>query len=252
MSRTVIIVQARMTSTRLPGKVLLDLAGHTVLRRVLERCACIPGVDDVCCAVPEGVTHDPIAAEAKRAGVSVFRGSEADVLARYAGAARQCGADLVMRVTSDCPLIDPVVCGQVLSLVKDGKADYACNNMPASWPHGLDCEAFTAAALYRAEVEATSPREREHVTPWLREHADLVHANLIGPGGWAAEQRWTLDFPEDYAFLQAVFAALPDSSGMQYTDAVLNLLRARPDIAAINAQHHNVSRPSILVKQKIL
>lgn len=244
MSTSVAIVQARMTSTRLPGKVLMELAGATVLRRVLDRCAAIPGIDSVCCAIPDGNSHDPIADEAVRAGASVFRGSEVDVLARYAGAARACGADVVMRVTSDCPLIDPAVCGRVLTLLRNSRADYACNNMPASWPHGLDCEAFTSAALFLAAAKATTQYEREHVTPWLRENPDIVRVNLNGPGGWAAEQRLTLDFPEDFSFLQAVFTALPDFGGSHSSDAILNLLRARPDIAAINSQHHNVSRPS--------
>ncbi len=250
MSGAAVIVQARMTSTRLPGKVLKDLAGHTVLHHVLRRCAAIPGIDSVCCAVPEGAAHDPIVAEAERAGAWVFRGSETDVLARYAGAARVAGAPALMRVTSDCPLIDPELCGRVLAQVRDGGADYACNNMPSSWPHGLDCEAFTAAALFEAEAEAQDSYEREHVTPWLRKAPHLRRANVPGPGGWAAEQRWTLDLPEDYAFFQALFPLLGPLPVIPSTADVLALLRTRPDIASINAGHAEVSRPQTPIAPK--
>ena len=240
---TAIIVQARMGSSRLPGKVLLNLADRPVLAHVLERCHAVPGVDVVVCAVAEGSGSDRIADLATSYGAQIFFGSEADVLARYHGAAQMVGADVVMRVTSDCPLIDPAVCGQVLNLVRGGGADYACNNMPASWPHGLDCEAFTAAALMQAMAEATTAHEREHVTPWLRGRDDLVRANLVGPGGWAAEQRLTLDFPDDLAFLSALFAVLPQGTAVPTTAEVLDMLKGRPDIAALNAGRHNASRP---------
>lgn len=234
-----------MTSTRLPGKVLLDLAGKTVLAHVLERCARIPGIDKVCCAVPEGTVHDPVAREAEAVGAVVFRGAEQDVLDRYWHAALALGADLIVRVTSDCPLVDPFICGQVLRLVMGSRADYACNNMPASWPHGLDCEAFTFAALERAARTAREPNEREHVTPWLRNNLTIAKANLLGPGGWATEQRWTLDFPEDLEFFRAVFAFPLLLAEHPSTNDVLTLLRSRPDIAAINARHHNASRPPV-------
>lgn len=245
MSRSAVIVQARMTSTRLPGKVLMDLAGSTVLAHVLRRCAAIAGIDVVCCAVPEGSVHDAVAREAKAAGAVVYRGDEEDVLDRYWRAARMLGADVVMRVTSDCPLVDPAVCAQVLQLMANTKADYACNNMPSAWPHGLDCEAFTFAALDRAACTARDHNEREHVTPWLRNNPAVAKANLPGPGGWAAEQRWTLDFPEDLEFFRALFAVLPPPPELPSTSDVLALLCSRPDIAAINARHHNVSRPPV-------
>lgn len=242
--KTAVIVQARMTSTRLPGKVMLGLAGHTVLAQVLHRCATIPGADAVCCAIPLDAIHDPLLGEAEHAGASVFRGSEDDVLDRYFHAAQALGADVVMRVTSDCPLIDPAVCGRVLRLVTEEGADYACNNMPPSWPHGLDCEAFTFAALALAAETARQPDEREHVTPWLRNHPELHKANLIGPGGAAAEQRWTLDFPEDYDFFARLFRELPPWPEIPSTDEVLAILANHPHIQTIN-RRHNVSQPPV-------
>jgi len=243
MAGIVVIVQARMTSTRLPGKVLLEIRGQSVLSHTLERCKAIPGIGAVCCAIPEGTAHDAIVAEAKRCGVEVFRGPENDVLDRYWQAARWLGAKTVMRVTSDCPLIDPGVCGQVLRLVSHGGAEYACNNLPPTWPHGLDCEAFTFAALDEAAREASQAAQREHVTLWMRENPRLARANLLGPGGWAAEQRWTLDFPEDLDFFRVVMDEVMSRQSRPTTDQVLAMLRSRPDIVALNSRHHNVSRP---------
>lgn len=244
MGRTVVIVQARMTSTRLPGKVLLDLAGHTVLEHVLGRCSAIPGVDEVCCAIPEGAIHDRLLPVIERTGATIFRGSENDVLDRYYRAAHALEADVVMRVTSDCPLIDPRVCGEVLRLVTAQNFDYACNNMPSGWPHGLDCEAFRFEALELAARNARQAGEREHVTPWLRNTAAMRKANLPGPGGVAANQRWTLDFPEDYEFFVLLFRLLPAWPIIPSTAEVLALLAAHPEIAAINCRHQNASRPT--------
>lgn len=237
MSRTVVVSQARLGSTRLPGKVLMDLAGQSVLRHVVERCAAIPGVDAVCIAVPDLTQDDPVAEEALKCGALVSRGPELDVLARYAIAARETGADIVMRITSDCPVVDPAVCGEVLRLVTEGGADYACNNLPPSFPHGLDCEAFKAEWLLRAEKEAALPSEREHVTPWLRNHPSLRRRVLQGPGGETIHHRWTLDTPDDLDFLRALFARLPSGpSGWDYR-VPLAIADADPALAAINAGH---------------
>jgi spore coat polysaccharide biosynthesis protein SpsF (cytidylyltransferase family) len=235
--RTAIIVQARMTSTRLPDKVLMELAGRSVLWHVLKRCQAIPGADVVCCAIPEGKGQEPVPDEAQSAGAVVFRGSESDVLGRYQAAARHLGATTVMRVTSDCPMIDPELCGQVLRLRREAGADYACNNMPRSWPHGLDCEAFTAVALARAAAEAREPYDREHVTPWLRRERSLRQINLPGPGGAIADERWTLDYPEDFAFLAALFELLPPPPAMPSMNEALEQLRLHPEIASINAAY---------------
>lgn len=235
MSRSVVIIQARLGSTRLPGKVLMDLAGQTVLRHVVERCAAIPGIDAVCCAVPDLAQDEPVATDATQCGALVSRGPELDVLARYALAARESGATTVMRVTSDCPVLDPAIAGEVLRLVTEGGADYACNNLPPSFPHGLDCEAFSAEWLWRADREAGLPSEREHVTPYLRNHPALRRSMLTGPG--STHHRWTLDTPDDLDFLRALFARLPAGpSGWDYR-VPLAIVEADPALAAINAGH---------------
>jgi len=172
----------------------------------------------------------------------VHRGSAEDVLARYAGAARLVEADVILRVTGDCPLIDPEICDRVIRLREATNADYVSNNMPRLYPHGLDCEVFTREAFERSDREATAPYDREHVTPWLRRHPELKRTSLIGPGWPAMQQRWTLDFPEDYDFFAALFPLLPQDrlAGME---EVLGILAQHPGVSAINA-HRRIGGPA--------
>ncbi|WP_282611378.1 glycosyltransferase family protein [Pelagibius sp. Alg239-R121] len=232
-----VIVQARMTSTRLPGKVLMDLAGQRVLRHVLTRCAAIPGADILCCAVPAGTEHDEVAREARACGAEVVQGSETDVLDRYYNAAKALGASAVVRVTSDCPMIDPNLCGEVLAALGGGRAaDYAANNFSHGFPHGLDCEAFTWEALQMAWKAAKLSDEREHVTPWMRNSDQLRQLAIDGPDAALGKERWTLDYPEDLAFFRALFQHLPaDNWDWQ---SALEVVRAHPEIRALNAARH--------------
>ncbi|MGB0672102.1 MAG: cytidylyltransferase domain-containing protein [Rhodospirillales bacterium] len=237
---TAVIVQARLGSTRLPGKVLELLAGQSVLAHVLKRCQTIKNADFVVCAVPEGPADDPIALEVERCGCAVFRGSEQDVLARYHGAATNVGADWILRVTADCPLIDPKVCADVIDLAQAESAAYACNNNPPSWPHGLDCECVPFAWLDRAFHEAQKPFEREHVMPFIRNHSEAKLANLPCPEGDLTGHRWTLDEAADLAFMRAVFEDDVPPGGWDFR-STLRFLADRPDISALNA---GVSTPS--------
>lgn len=231
-TRTVCIVQARTGSTRLRGKVLEYISGAPVLAHVLRRCQAIEGIDEVVCATVPGSDGDAVAELAASLGATVFRGPEQDVLARYHGAAHAAGADVVLRVTSDCPLIDPDICADVLRLRAVQAADYATNNMPPSWPHGLDCEAFTRTALDQAMAQATALEDREHVTPWVRRNDKFRRVNLQGPGGSLTVQRWTLDYPEDLVFLRAVAELLPPMT---------TTTPGWRDIAAIVARHPALS-----------
>jgi spore coat polysaccharide biosynthesis protein SpsF len=233
---TACIVQARMGSTRLPGKIMRRLAGETVLSQVLRRCRAISGVDCVVCATVAQPSDDSVADEAERAGAIVFRGAERDVLGRYRDAARAVGADRILRVTSDCPLIDPAVCGRVLALCGKGGAEFATNNMPPSWPHGLDCEAFAMDLLARAAAAAHVPDHREHVSGWMRETPGVSRANLASDDGTLVRHRWTLDYPEDFAFFAALFPLLPSPPAIPAMAEVLAVLAAHPELASINAQ----------------
>jgi len=228
----IVIVQARVGSSRLAGKILMPLGRGTPLASVLNRCARIPRIDAVVCAVPDNASSEPIAAVARDCGAVLFRGSEHDVLDRHHQAAREAGASVVMRVTSDCPLVDPALCGEVLAALEATGADYVCNNMPPLWPHGLDCDAFPVEHLARAAREATSPHDREHVTPWLRRNLRTVA--IDGPGGGLERHRWTLDYPEDYELFRALWDVLGERAGEASAGECLAALDAHPEIAAIN------------------
>jgi spore coat polysaccharide biosynthesis protein SpsF len=197
--KTVCIVQARMGSTRLPGKVLLPLNGHTVIGEVLTRCKRIPGVDEVVCAIPE--SDEPLAKEAAKYAW-VFRGPEQDVLARYHGAAIESGADMVMRITGDCPLLSPDLCWEVIKMQQLTGAEYCSNVCPRTFPQGLDCEVFTMALLEQAQ-QVAGPHEREHVTTWMRGDNDIHRYNVESP--WLMDGRLTLDTWDDYKTICAAF-----------------------------------------------
>jgi spore coat polysaccharide biosynthesis protein SpsF len=243
--RTAVIVQARMGSTRLPGKVAMSVGGRSLLEEVLQRCRAIPGVDIVVCATPDDAENEPLRVAARVAGAVATAGSSLDVLARYAAAARLVEADIVMRVTSDCPLVDPTICGQVLALRERSSADYAANNLVRTFPHGLDCEAFTVATLWRAESNAKAPYEREHVTPWMRTAPDVSRQNLHADDPRWAQERWTVDFPEDLEFVRQVIAALPQDDTRTSQNAVLAVLDENPGYRLINAMHRATTSGSV-------
>lgn len=242
MSRTVVIAQARIDSARLPGKVLLEAGGMPVLAQVLRRAKAIPGIAAVCLATSDRNLDDPVAAVAAAEGVAVFRGSATDVLSRYQGAAELTDAGCIVRVTCDCPLLDPGVCHEVVALRNRTGADYASNVAPPEWPHGLDCEVFTRSALGAAAGAATDPYDREHVTPWIRRNPAFRIVNLPGPGGDTAAHRWTLDFPEDYAMVKAVSDAFAESATIPRWQEIVAFLDQHPEIAAMNAMRRDPSR----------
>jgi spore coat polysaccharide biosynthesis protein SpsF len=233
----VAVIQARMGSTRLPGKILLPLADESVLAHTVIRARRARLVDSVTIATTTAATDDAVVAEADRLGVDAFRGSENDVLSRYAGAARAAGADIVVRITSDCPLLDSDLADQVITryLSTPGLA-YASNTIVRTFPRGLDVEVFSAAALARANADATLAFEREHVTQHFHKHAGTFPLGSVEGDVDLSRHRWTLDTPEDLAFMRAVFAGMSITSRAipRYLD-VVRFLDARPDIVALNA-----------------
>ena len=240
--RIAVIAQARMGSIRLPGKVLKTVGGRTVVAHVLSRAQAIEGVHAVCCATTTDHADDEIAEQAARIGCLIYRGSPDDVLDRYTKAAVMLDASIILRITCDCPLLDPLVCAELIHLRQSTQADYAANNFTASWPHGLDCEIFTIAALRQADAAGHTPHEREHVTPWMRRSPDLVKANLEGPGGDAAAMRWTLDYPEDLTFLQALAVKCDLTSTMRWED-IAAVIAANPELLSINSIRCGRERP---------
>lgn len=232
--RRVYVVQARMTSTRLPGKVLMDLGGKPLLERQLERLRLCRTADEIVVACTDMAADAPLAKLAKERGYEVFRGDENDVLSRYLGAARAAKADVVVRVTSDCPLICPEVCDKVVGAL-DG-ADYASNTLERTYPRGLDTEAFTMAALERAAAEATSAPAREHVTWYI--HTEARASFRTVPVKDAADNsalRWTVDEPADLAAVRALWDGLRLSDRALGYREILEYARAHPEISALNA-----------------
>lgn len=207
--RVVVIIQARMTSTRLPGKVTLPLAGVPMLNRVLERASAIPGADHVCIAAPEGEVHDPIADIVRQfPDVSLVRGPEGDVLRRYALAADATDATTVIRITSDCPLIDPQVSGAVIGLARATGSSLARTAHDRGYPHGYDTELMSAELLRVADRDAIDPFDREHVTPFLWNRPDEFPAVFLDRRPDRRSWRLTVDTPGDYRYCSALYEKL--------------------------------------------
>src|SRR5688572_17919603 len=209
--KRVVIVQARMTSTRLPGKVLLDLGGRPVLAEVLRRVRAMKEQDELVVATTTLASDDPVVELAEREGVRWFRGDESDVLSRFAGAAQESKADLVVRITADCPLIDPAESGRVVLELRANasKAEYASNVLRRTYPQGLDTEAFWTETLNRVNSLASSANSREHVTWYIyRERPDLFICRSVTDTVDNSDLRWTLDTSEDLESIRRIYQGL--------------------------------------------
>jgi spore coat polysaccharide biosynthesis protein SpsF len=234
--RRVVIVQARMTSTRLPGKVLLDLAGRPLLERQLERLQRCERVDEIALATTTNADDDPLVDLADRLGLRWHRGSEHDVLSRYAGAAREAEADLVVRVTSDCPLIDPQETDAVIAALERERCDYASNILERTLPRGLDTEALWRDALERTHRLAASPPAREHVTWFVHsERPDLFVLHSVKRPYDAADLRWTVDTAQDLELVRRLYDELGLAERPLPAGEVIAHVRAHPKLAEINA-----------------
>ena len=241
--RIVVVVQARTGSSRLPGKVLMPLANRPLLHRMLERVLAANTPSAVVVATTHDGADDVIETVAKEAGVACFRGHPTDLLDRHYWAGITFRADVVVKVPSDCPLIDPAVIDRVIGYyaAHADDADFVTNLHPPTYPDGNDVEVMPMGVLETAWIEATEPHEREHTTPFIWERPDRfrIH-NIAWESGldYSSTHRWTIDYLEDYQFLAAVYAALWTETRPIFSIAdVLSLLDARPDIAALNACH---------------
>jgi spore coat polysaccharide biosynthesis protein SpsF len=230
--RIAAVIQARMGSTRLPGKVLADILGKPMLWRVVERVRASRTVDQVVVATSIKAEDDQIAELCQLQEVACFRGSEEDVLDRYYQAAREYRGEIVVRITSDCPLIDrDVIDKTVLSFLKE-EVDYASNSIVRTYPRGLDTEVFTFEALERAHAEARQPYQRSHVTPYLYENPALFRILSVTAEADHSACRWTVDTKEDLAFVRAVYGRLgAENCGFE---EVLRFMREFPQLAELN------------------
>jgi spore coat polysaccharide biosynthesis protein SpsF len=244
-AKVVAIIQARMASTRLPGKVLADLGGQPVLAWVVRRAQRAAGIDHVVVATSVAGDDDVIAAYCAEQGFAHTRGNLHDVLDRYVDAARQFDAEVVVRLTADCPLIDPHMLASNLHtfLTAQPPLDFAANRLPGerTIPIGLDAEFCTMAALEAAWREADQPHQREHVMPFFYEHPERFNMLHITHSPDFGHMRWTIDTPEDLELLRQIVSHFPDDT-FSWLD-VLALFEKHPELAAINAgvQHKSAT-----------
>ena len=254
--RTIAIIQARMSSTRLPGKVLLDINGEPMLVRVIERAKRAKLVDEVVLATTTDPSDDPIAEFCAERGYNFTRGSLHDVLDRYYQAAKEYDADVIVRLTADCPVLDPNIVDETIRVQREGKFNFVANRLPPpmgrTFPIGLDTEVCTFAALENACQNATEKHQREHVMPYLYEGTKLNTENRLlhtgtSPRGFKiallnhlsdyGNLRWTVDTPEDLEFIRQISARF-DNDNFGWYD-ILALLEKEPELAKINADVHH-------------
>jgi len=241
--RIVVVVQARMGSTRLPGKVLKPLADRPLLQRMLERVRAAQTPSEVVVATTTDPSDDAVEAIARAADVRCFRGHPTDLLDRHYRAGLAFAADVVVKIPSDCPLIDPAVIDRVIGhyVAHAGSADFVSNLQPGTYPDGNDVEVMPLGVLEAAWLEATEDHEREHTTPFIWERPGrfrIQHVPWETGLDYSTTHRWTIDYPEDYQFLSAVYDALwTEERPIFSLQDVLTLLDVRPDIAAMNACH---------------
>lgn len=234
--KTVIIIQARMTSTRLPGKILKEVLHKTLLEYQLERLQRVELAHQIVVATTINDNDEPIVKLCRRLGISCFRGSEDDVLSRYYYAAREYEADVVVRITSDCPLIDPQLVDQVIRHYIDNSDhyDYVANILERTYPRGMDTEVFPFRILEEAQLNAVEASEREHVTPYMREAGRYRLGNVCYDVD-QSRHRWTVDQAEDFELIKLILESFYPVNPHFTMGDVLNLLNEHPDWVKINA-----------------
>lgn len=223
-----------MGSTRLPGKVLHNIAGATMLARVVARVRRATALDQIVIATSTLPADDAIASACATLDVPCFRGSEEDVLARYYGAATNYAADVVVRITADCPLIEPTIIDLVVHSFLREFPDYASSALERSFPRGLDVEVLSMAALTLAHHEAQDAYQRVHVTPYIYHHPERFRLLTVRSEIDYSFHRWTVDTPEDLRLVQAIYGELGADGAFDW-HAVLQLLAQHPELVEINA-----------------
>lgn len=233
--KTVAIIQAHMGSTRLPGKVLMDICGRSMLEWVVHRTKRCSALDEIVVATSILPTDDVIVAACRDMHVAVFRGSDLDVLDRFMQAARTHSADVCVRITSDCPLIDPDVSEHVIDCFRNAQpaVDYASNKIPQSYPRGLDTEVFTLGALERAWRQATKSYQRTHVTTYIYEHPQHFRLLSVTSTSDRSNWRWTVDTAEDLEFVRQIYSRVGANKAFTWLD-VVSLLDGMPELLSIN------------------
>lgn len=230
----VCIVQARVGSTRLPRKVLKKICGKTILEHDIDRLKRVKNIDKIVIATTTEEKDIEIVNEANRLGTTCFRGSEKDVLSRYYYAAKENNADIVVRITSDCPLLDCRITENTINYYLENSYDYVSNTLERTLPRGLDTEVFSFSILEKAFNEAILDIDREHVTSYIYTNKDKFSLGCYRFSKDYSNHRWTLDTEEDFNFISCIYNELYKKNKYFDTNDILNLLNRRPDLLAIN------------------
>lgn len=253
MSKIVAIIQARLDSTRFPKKVLVEILGKPMILHVIERAKQSNLIDQLVIATSIRAIDDPILDVVSKHRISIFRGSPEDVLDRYYKAAKKYHADIIVRITGDCPLIDPMVIDKVIQCFLDGKYDYVSNTLEQTYPDGLDVEVFSYKTLEKAWKEAELTSEREHVTPYIGKHPEKFRVMNVRNDVDLSYLRWTVDYEKDLEFVKEIFKSLYKENSIFLMNDVLNLLEKKPELKKINIGiKRNVGYLRSLEKDKLI
>jgi spore coat polysaccharide biosynthesis protein SpsF len=235
--KVLLIVQARMGSTRLPGKVMLPLMGEPILHFLINRLQKVKLVAQIVIATTEKTNDDVIAEFCESSNIACFRGSEDDVLSRYKAAADAFGGQIIVRITSDCPLIDPALIDLIIVsfLMTHPPADYVSNTLERTYPRGMDVEVFSYESLAIADKEAKLLSEREHVTPFIYNHPDRFKIKQVRQEEDTSSHRWTLDTPEDYRLITLLAENLYPKKPNFNLEDLTQLISKHSDWSLINS-----------------
>lgn len=230
--KTVAIIQARMSSSRLPGKVLIEFRGKPVLEHIVQRLKKCKLIDEIVIATSDHDSDNKIENFCLEKNLNLFRGSLNDVLDRYYNAAIQYKADAILRITGDCPVIDPEIVDKIINAFHENKCDLC--GLSGDFPDGLDCSVFSFKAIEKAWKEAKLKSEREHVGPYIEKNPDIFKIKAVSLFKNMGHLRWTLDTPEDKLLLKEIFDELYDDSYIFLTKDILKLLKHKPNLLNIN------------------
>lgn len=235
--KVLVIIQARMGSTRLPGKILKKVNGKPLLAYQLERVQQSKCIDKIVIATTIEQKDEPIVEFCEQYGVEYYRGSENDVLARYYEAAEQFGGDIIVRLTSDCPIIDPIVIDETIRYYIDhaSEFDYVSNTIERTYPRGLDTEVFSRDALEKSYKDATLERDREHVTAYIYSNPEKFRIGSITNPQNLGHYRWTVDTTEDFQLVELILSSLYSENQLFYMSDVIDLLDQHPDWVQLNS-----------------
>ncbi|MDD2655133.1 MAG: glycosyltransferase family protein [Candidatus ainarchaeum sp.] len=229
------IIQARISSRRLPNKIFALISGKPLIWHVVDRLRRSRKVSRIAVATTTNPADDVLEEWCRENKIEVFRGSEEDVLSRYFHAAKAMGAETIVRVTADDPFKDPAILDEVVELFQKNKLDFAYNNKPPTFPEGLDVEVFSMAALEKAQAESRDQYEREHVTQYFYRHPEKFRQMNLANREDLSRLRWTIDTEEDLGMARAVYKELYMEGGVFLTADILRLIKEHPEIALMNS-----------------